>query len=95
MLISFKDGIANTHCEGCGKISDFDLSNKICYFLEEFGEYENLPLSCTGCNSIEVFNMNLDVEENTENFEITEQIQRDYIKDLIRSVRGDFVEGGI
>jgi RNase P subunit RPR2 len=94
MLIDFSNDIATIHCEGCNGISDLDLSNKTCRFLEEFQEYENLPITCAICGRIEVFNMNLQIEENENDFEITEQIQRGLIKDLIKSIRADFVEEG-
>lgn len=94
MLVDFSNYIATVHCDKCGNINNFDFSNKISQYLEEFGEYENLPMPCVNCEQIEIFNMNLEIDEKIDDLEIIEEIQRGYVKDLIRTLRADFREGG-
>jgi rubredoxin len=63
-------------------------------FLPEFGEYENLNVQCPSCNSIEVLNMNIPLDDTDEPFAtgdlpIEEEIQRYYVRLLMRYVRED------
>jgi hypothetical protein len=63
--------------------------------VEEFGQYENLSFSCPGCQSSEIFNLNIPVNDIDEPFETgdlpeSEEIQRYNVRLLIRTARADF-----
>lgn len=81
-------------CNNCQIENHFDLTDRKSTFLEEFGEYENLSFECPGCHSIESFNMNIPIDDIDEPFEtgdlpIDEEIQRHYVRVLMRMTRDD------
>jgi hypothetical protein len=84
-------------CGHCGFENTIDVSGKIQKYLPEFNQYENLVVECPNseCKSIEVFNMNIPVNDTDEPFvtgelPLIEEIQRYYLRLLIREIREDF-----
>lgn len=97
MLKELMDKKLTIQCESCGYENNIDVSGMIKRFIPEFGEFENLVVECpsTECKSIEVFNMNIPVNDTDEPFEtgdlpVEEEIQRYYLRLLIREIREDF-----
>lgn len=95
MLLSIENKTMRIVCNVCGTITDHDLTGVKSVFLEEFQEYDNLSFSCPGCLSSEVFNVNIPVDDIMEPFESgdlppEEEIQRFYVRLLIRMTRDDF-----
>lgn len=95
MLSAIKDDVATIKCGKCNNEFDVDLSNITCEFSDEFNEYENLYVTCEKCGTVEVFNMNIPVDDVDEDFKtgdlpVSEEIQRHYVRILQRLVRGDF-----
>jgi hypothetical protein len=81
-------------CNNCKTETIHDLTNRESKFLEEFGEYENLSIDCPGCESVESFNMNIPLDDIDEPFStgdlpVEEEIQRAYVRILMRIVRED------
>lgn len=97
MLKEIRDKTLTIHCGGCNK-EYYDLAEgKVCKFDENFGQYENYYTTCPNCGRIEVFNMNIPVDAEEEPFwtgdlPLEEEIQRYYVRILIRLVREDFVK---
>jgi hypothetical protein len=84
-------------CNSCGKENIFSTLGKKIEFSEELNEYINYPVSCE-CGAIEVFNMNIPVDDTDESFAtgdlpLNEEIQRYYVRILIRLIREDFING--
>lgn len=83
-------------CEKCGEKRSELLKQKIHKILEEFGEFENYMCDpCPKCGAVEGYNMNIPVNDTDEEF-ITgelpekEEIQRYYVRLLMRLCREDF-----
>jgi hypothetical protein len=81
-------------CNNCNAESIHDLTDRKSVFLDEFGEYENLSIGCPECESIEAFNMNIPLDDTDEPFStgdlpIEEEVQRAYVRVLMRIVRED------
>jgi hypothetical protein len=81
-------------CNNCKTENQFDLTNRTSTFLEEFGQYENISFDCPVCQSSESFNMNIPLDDTDEPFAtgdlpIEEEIQRHYVRILMRAVRED------
>ena len=95
MLQGIQDQTASILCNQCQTISSEDLTDRISPFLEEFLEYENFLFVCPSCGGAEIFNMNIPVNDTDEPFmtgELSEEeeIQRYYVRILIRLIREDF-----
>lgn len=95
MLKYIKDNVMNTVCNICGHEKEIDITNMTSKFLPEFGQYENIVITCENCNGIEIFNMNIPVDDIDEPFKTgdlptDEEVQRYYIRILMRQVREDF-----
>lgn len=95
MLKSIIDNTAEVHCNSCSNVIYFDLTNVELKYSEEFGEYENFAVECGICNTAEIFNMNIPVNDTDEPFATgdlptEEEIQRYYVRLLQRIVREDF-----
>jgi 5-methylcytosine-specific restriction endonuclease McrA len=91
MLINYQNNISTVKCNICEVENTHDLSDKTSIFMEEFGEYENLMLVCPNCNAIEGFSMNIPLEENMENMPQEEQTQRTFLRQIIQTIREDFI----
>lgn len=81
-------------CNNCNALNVYDLTGRESVFLQEFGEYENLNFDCPFCDTIESFNMNIPIDDTDEPFEtgdlpIEEEVQRAYVRILMRMVRED------
>lgn len=81
-------------CNNCKQENNFNLSQKKSIFLEEFGEYENLSFKCPECQAVEFYNMNIPLDDTDEPFAtgdlpIEEEVQRAYVRILMRIVRED------
>jgi hypothetical protein len=60
-------------------------------FLEEFNAYENFASEpCPNCGTIELFNMNIPVNDTDGDLPANEETQRYYVRLLIRDAREDF-----
>jgi hypothetical protein len=84
-------------CGSCGFENTVNVTGKVQKFLLEFNQFENLVVECPNseCKSIEVFNMNIPVNDTDEPFKtgelpLHEEIQRHYLRVLIREIREDF-----
>ncbi|MBN8236825.1 hypothetical protein JF544_16320 [Halobacillus kuroshimensis] len=98
MLRVIKDNQAKVKCVNCGTVTNHDVAGLEVPFLEEFSEYENVVLGCT-CGTMEVFNVNIPIDAEDENFEtgelpLEEEIQRYYVRILQRLVRPDLRGSG-
>jgi phage minor structural protein len=89
---------SSIQCKTCGFENNIDVTGVNKQYIAEFEEYENLAVVCPNpeCKSIEVFNMNIPVNDTDETFEtgelpVGEEIQRYYLRLLIREIREDFV----
>ena len=91
MLINYQNNIATVKCNICEVENTHDLSDKNSQYLEEFGEYQNLMLVCPNCEAIEGFSMNLPLEENMEGMPEQEQTQRGFLRQIIQTIREDFI----
>jgi hypothetical protein len=94
MLESIIDRIMFLSCNVCKQRYQALIPNRTIRFLEEFGEYENLYVECPNCQTIEVFNMNIPVNDTDEplatgDLPIEEEVQRYYVRLLMRYVRED------
>lgn len=94
MLESIIDRIMFLSCNVCKQRHQALIPNRTIRFLEEFGEYENLYVECPNCQTIEVFNMNIPVNDTDEplatgDLPIEEEVQRYYVRLLMRYVRED------
>lgn len=81
-------------CNNCKAENTHDLTNRESKFVQEFGEYENLSIECPECESVEAFNMNIPLDDTDEPFAtgdlpVDEEIQRAYVRILMRIVRED------
>lgn len=81
-------------CNNCNALNVYDLTSRESVFLQEFGEYENLNFDCPFCDTIESFNMNIPINDTDEPFAtgdlpIEEEVQRAYVRILMRMVRED------
>jgi hypothetical protein len=95
MIVSLINGQLETECTFCGniKITDTSVMPPL-KKLDEFNEYENINIPCD-CGSVKVLNMNIPVNDTDEPFEmgelpLKEEIQRYYLRLLIREIREDF-----
>ncbi|WP_079479729.1 hypothetical protein [Halobacillus salinus] len=97
MLKSIVDKDCHMKCNQCSLEYVENVNGVVKVYTEE-GEYENLNVSCPNCGQLEVFNLNIPVNDTDEPFEtgelpVDEEIQRHYVRLLIRMVRDDFVGG--
>ena len=81
-------------CNNCHIENSYDLNGKRSKYLFEHGQYENLSFECPGCHSIESFNMNIPINDTDESFitgdlTVNEEIQRHYVRILMRMTRDD------
>lgn len=93
--MNIRDGVALVRC-GCGHVQNVDLSGLVSVYLEEFGEYENINVACPVCNAIEVFNMNIPLNDTDEPFStgdipLEEECQRHYVRVMQRLLREDLI----
>jgi hypothetical protein len=91
MLVNYGENLATVKCGICGKETNHDLSNHNSQYLPEFQEFENLMLACPECESVEGFSMNIDLIENLSHYPEQEQIQRTHLREIIKTIREDFV----
>ncbi|WP_026584194.1 hypothetical protein [Bacillus sp. J33] len=98
MIKKLIDKNLTIQCKTCGFENNIDVTGVNKQYIAEFEEYENLAVVCPNpeCKSIEVFNMNIPVNDTDEPFEtgelpVEEEIQRYYLRLLIREIREDFV----
>lgn len=87
-----------TVCNFCGHEQTTNLDGVVLR-KNELDEYDNLNVVCPNCGSGEVFNLNIPADDIDEPFQTgdlptEEEIQRYYVRYLMRLVRQDFVEGG-
>ena len=83
-------------CNMCDKLEEHDLPNSEKKFKDEFAEYENIEFHCPSCGGIEIFNLNIPEDDTDEEFKtgdlpVEEEVQRFYVRTLMREVREDFV----
>lgn len=95
MLNGINGTILTVKCDNCENENNFDVSEIKSSFSTEYNEYENVLFSCPICSSIEIFNMNIPIDDTDEPFEtgdlpVDEEIQRAYVRLLMRIVREDF-----
>lgn len=95
MLKGINGNVLTITCNNCKSENNFDVLKMKSTFSVEDNEYENLSFSCPGCQSVEIFNMNIPVDDTEERFSTgdlpqNEEIQRYYVRLLIRMTRADF-----
>jgi hypothetical protein len=83
MLIKVENHEISQQCANCEKINVFDVSDIEIDFDKELNEYRNFSFICE-CDAIEIFNMNLPLEEEEETNET-----RELTKELIKLIRKD------
>lgn len=81
-------------CNNCSLENHFDVSQRKSSFREDFDEYENISFECPGCQTVEIYNMNIPIDDIDEPFEtgdlpVDEEIQRAYVRILMRIIRED------
>lgn len=72
-------------CNQCRSEFEEDITGKTINFMEEFGAYENFPVICPNCQTIEFFNMNLPDEQEDYPLELmpqNDQINRTNVRKL-------------
>jgi len=94
LLLSIVNQIMSLKCDKCSKEYQTPIPNTTVKYIEEFDEYENLPIQCPYCGTLEIFNMNLPINDTDEPFAtgelpLEEEIQRYYVRLLMRYVRED------
>lgn len=94
MLKSVVRNTMSLKCDICGHEFEKPVPNISLRFLSEFNEYENLAVQCPNCNGYEIFNMNIPPDDTDEPFRtgdlpLREEIQRYYVRLLMRHVRKD------
>jgi hypothetical protein len=94
MLKEIQGNNMTVTCNHCQKENVFDLSQKTSTYEFEFGQYENPSFECPDCHAIEIFNVNIPLDDTDEPFEtgylpVGEEIQRHYVRLLMRMVRPD------
>ena len=95
MLKSIQDKNLTIWCQ-CGTERVESAEGVSLKFLPEFGEYQNYMSSpCPNCGIVEGYNMNLpldELEDEIPTYEMPEEeeIQRYYVRLLIRLCREDF-----
>ncbi|SDO78776.1 hypothetical protein [Halobacillus aidingensis] len=101
-LTSIEGNIMTSLCSKCGNETTTDISNDV-VGKDEFGFWKGYRVKCQteGCPRIMFYNLNLPLDAEDEPFEsgdlpLEEEVQRYYVRLLIRTVREDFVskEGG-
>jgi hypothetical protein len=95
MLKAIQGNNMTVICNNCKTETNHDLTGKSSNFSPEYGEYENLSFLCSECDSVESFNMNIPIDDTDEPFltgvlPIEEEIQRYYVRILMRIAREDF-----
>jgi hypothetical protein len=93
MLQSLTGNIMTTICDHCGDEKITDLTNTVTG-KDSLDQWECLYVPCS-CGSGQAFNMNIPVDDTDEPFAtgdlpIDEEVQRYYLRLLIRMVREDF-----
>lgn len=96
MLKFIRNKIITVRCNQCETEYEESVEGKVCRFVEEYGEYQNYNTVCPNCGCIEIYNLNIPVDAEEEPFwtgdlPLEEEIQRYYVRILIRLVREDFV----
>lgn len=99
MLKAINGMTATILCPNCKNEADHNLAGKSSVFLEEFGEYENIPFACPHCPTVKVINMNIPVNDTDEDFAsgdlpVQEETQRFFVRIMQRLIRADFVNKG-
>ena len=79
----------------CEADQDINTDGVTSHFNKDFGEFENLVVQCTQCETYECFNMNMpfdDVDDGVQTRElpIGEEVNRHYVRVLQRMIREDF-----
>lgn len=97
MLKEIRGNILINECHHCKALNEYDITGLRSEYLEEFGEYENLGFSCPNCDSSIVFNMNIPTDDIDEPFASgdlpeAEEIQRYYVRLLMRMTRADLIK---
>ena len=96
-MLKYTRGVnAYVECNMCKCLEKHNLAQVIKPFRRKNLEYENLDLVCAKCGCIEIFNMNIPENDTDEEFKtgdlpIEEEIQRFYVRVLMREIREDFV----
>jgi hypothetical protein len=97
MIKSIKANTLITECRYCKTETITDLTNVV-IGKDEFGKWGNLTIKCS-CGAGKVCVLDIPVDATDEPFEtgdlpLEEEIQRYYVRLLIRMIRGDFVNEG-
>lgn len=96
MLKSIQGKLLTTQCK-CGVERTESTEGVVLKYLDEFSEYENyMTKPCPSCGLIEGYNMNIPLDAIDEPFMSgdlpeSEEVQRYYVRVLIRLARQDFV----
>lgn len=72
MLLDLTNTTITNKCF-CEKIITHELSELKCEYLDEFQAFSNVNLKCKECGTVEIINMNLDINEDLEDMEIPEE----------------------
>ena len=97
MLASVSGSQLDIKCNYCNHSFHQDVQDTTLPYLDEFQEFENLTVQCPNCQVMETFNVNIPENDTDEPYEsgelpLKEEIQRYYVRLLIRLVRADFKE---
>lgn len=86
-LVNYENNILTHKCENCMSVSEHDLVDYKLNYIEENREYENLPIKCTKCPDLEIFNVN--IPSAGEEVELTHLISTDEFlqRAIIRQIR--------
>lgn len=94
MLKEIKGNNMTVVCNNCKTENIFNVAARKSQHLIEFDQFENLDFECPSCHSVEIFNMNIPINDTDEHFKTGdlsegEEIQRHYVRILMRITRDD------
>ncbi|MDL4842843.1 hypothetical protein [Aquibacillus rhizosphaerae] len=98
MIVGIKNRNVDVECDSCKHLySDkAEAPGQVKKYLEEFGEYENYIVKCPVCDYQETYNMNIPINDTDEpiatgDISEREEVQRYYVRYLMRLVREDLI----
>ncbi|MGP4061514.1 hypothetical protein [Halobacillus sp. H74] len=91
MIKSVKSTVITNECYRCGKTNITDVEGRVVPWNSEFQEWESFRISCQ-CGNKEILNLNTPLEEADLDQEEEREVQKQFIREIIKMIRQDFVE---
>ena len=97
MLKGIQGNIITTQCNACDTVKNTDVTGVVIP-KGEWGDWRSYNVTCDACGAMEGFNLNIPVNDTDEPYAAgdlpeNEEIQRYYVRLLIRMIRADYVTG--